>query len=385
MNPLTPRRVALLMPKFAWTLRSGIARFSGPPLLWDTITYERQAEGFAQAGRWRPHGVIGMLGRPDLMKRARALRVPLVNVHGGRHFGGAAQIGCDHHAIGRVAAEHLSSLGFSHFACIGFPNEDPNLDRRLGGFIDGLDGRDVNVFSPAAAHPPCPEIRGTFIEPGDEMLHAWVWSLPKPCAVFCSGDMMAARVLRACLHLGVAVPEHIAIMGVGDMPEFCLDLPVALSSVAVPWEEIGFEAGAMLARLMAGASVPGETVLLPPKGATIRRSTDVYAVADRRVADALRFIRAHACERIGVDDILKRVPMGRRVLERRFREMLHRSPHEEILRVRLDKAAQLLIHTDAILEVVAEDAGFSSAARLSVEFKRRFEMAPGAYRRRFRR
>jgi LacI family transcriptional regulator len=384
MKPLAPHRVALLVPKFAWALRSGIARFSGPPMLWDTITYERNDDGFAQARHWKPHGLIGMLGRADLMKRAKVLRAPFVNVHGGVYFEGAAQIGCDHRAIGRTAAEHLSSLGFSHFACIGFPMEDPNLDHRLGGYIAALDHQPVLTYDPRTSYPPCPKIRGTFIEADDGILHRWIWSLPKPCAVFASGDMLAARVLRACLHLEVPVPEQIAIVGVGDMPEFCLDLPIALSSVSVPWDQIGFEAGALLNRMMAGGKPPKSPILLAPLGVTVRRSSDVYAVADPRVADALRFIRAHACERISVPDILKKVPMGRRVLERKFRTLLNRSPHDEILRVRLEKTSKMLIHTNATLESIAEDAGFSTVARLSVEFKKRFELSPGAYRKQFK-
>jgi len=198
--------------------------------------------------------------------------------------------------------------------------------------------------------------------------------------------MMAARVLRACLHLEIAVPEEIAIVGVGDMPEFCLDLPIALSSMAVPWEQIGYEAGAWLDRLMNGsAEPPAEPVLLAPRGVTVRRSSDVYAVPDKRLADALRYIRANACERIGVSDVLKKVPMGRRVLERKFRELLKRSPHEEILRVRLNKAASMLIHTNDTLEAIASECGFSTVARLSVEFKKRFGSPPGAYRRPFQR
>jgi|GEM_PF-5189247 len=85
MNKEIPRRVALMVPKFAWALRSGIARYAGPPLLWDTITYERNDEGFGHARAWKPDGVIGMLRRPDLMKRAGKLRAPVVNIHGGRH------------------------------------------------------------------------------------------------------------------------------------------------------------------------------------------------------------------------------------------------------------------------------------------------------------
>lgn len=125
MNADPARRVALLVPRFAWALRSGIARYASPPLLWDTITYERSDEGFHQARTWKPHGVIGMLGRRDLMRRAGKLRAPIVNIHGGRHYPGAFQIGCDHTAIGKMAAEHLSACGFSNFACIGFPGEDP--------------------------------------------------------------------------------------------------------------------------------------------------------------------------------------------------------------------------------------------------------------------
>ncbi len=383
MRPLTPRRVVLMVPKFALALRTGIAQYSAPPLLWDTLTCERNDEGFRGAKAWRPDGVIGMLGRTDLMKRARALRVPLVNVHGGRFFDGAAQIGCDHEAIGRLASDYLTSLGFSHYACAGFPNENPSLDRRLSGFIAGLGDRRADVYRQEDSYPPCPKIRGTFLQPDDATLHRWVWSLPKPCAVFASGDMMAARILRACLHFDVPVPEQMAILGVGDMPEFCLDLPIALSSVAVPWEQIGFDAGALLNGMMAGKKPPKQPVLLPPTGITVRRSTDVYAVADKRVADALRFIKANACDRISVADILKRVPMGRRVLERKFRAMLRRSPHDEILRVRLERAAQLVIQTNNTMESIAEDSGFSTVARLSVEFKKRFGLPPGAYRKQF--
>lgn len=383
MKRTLPRRVALLVPKFAWALRSGIASFSGPPLMWDTITYERNDEGFAAANHWKPHGIIGMLGRPDLMRRVAEIGAPVVNVHGGKRYDGCAQIGCDHRAIGKLAAEHLSSLGFTNFACSGFPNEDPNLDRRICGFIGALEGREVSVFDHAGKYSGCPQIRGTFIEEGDSGLHSWVWSLPKPCAVFASGDMMAARILLACLHLEIPVPEQIAIVGVGDMPEFCLDLPLALSSVAVPWEQIGYEASAMLARMMKGAQPPKEALFFPPKGVTVRRSSDVYAVADKRVAEVLRYIRAHAYEGIGVADILRHVPMGRRVLERKFREFLQRSPHDEIMRVRLNKASQMLIHTNATVEAIAADSGFSTVARLSVEFKKHHGVPPGAYRRQF--
>ncbi|MBN8708376.1 MAG: substrate-binding domain-containing protein [Verrucomicrobia bacterium] len=377
------RRIALFMPRFAWAIRAGITRYSAPPMLWDTINYERSPQAFLDARRWHPHGCIGMLGRVDLVKHARRLPCPIVNIHGGRMLHRGAQVGCDHEAIGAMAADHLATLGFPQFACIGFPGEDPNDDQRLCGFLRALPGRQVDVFDVNFAYPGYKRRRGALIEPDDETLHRWVGFLRKPCAVFASGDMMAARVLRAALHLGIRVPEEIAILGVGDIPEFCLDQPILISSVIIPWEQIGHEAAVQLDRMMEGGDVSPAPVRFRPTGIAVRRSSDTYAVGDRVIAGLLRYIRTHACEGIGVADLLTQTTLGRRVLERRFRSLLGRSPHEEIQRVRLDKVVQMLLHTDATLETIAGESGLGSTSRLSVEFKKRFGQSPGAYRNSF--
>ncbi len=374
------RRIALFMPRFAWTIRAGIARYSAPPMLWDTINYERSPQAFLDARRWHPHGCIGMLGRVDLVKHARRLPCPVVNIHGGRMLHRGAQVGCDHEAIGAMAADHLAALGFPQFACIGFPGEDPNDDQRLCGYLRALPGRQVDVFDVNFAYPGYKKLRGALIEPDDEALHRWVGFLPKPCAVFASGDMMAARVLRAALHLGIRVPEEIAILGVGDIPEFCLDQPILISSVIIPWEQIGHEAAVQLDRMMEGGDASPSPVRFRPTGIAVRRSSDTYGVGDRVIAGLLRYIRMHACEGISVGDLLTQTTLGRRVLERRFRSLLGRSPHEEIQRVRLDKVVQMLLHTDATLETIAGESGLGSTSRLSVEFKKRFGQPPGAYR-----
>ena len=42
----------------------------------------------------------------------------------------------------------------------------------------------------------------------------------------------------------------------------------------------------------------------------------------------------HACDGIKVKDVLRAVPQSRTLLESRFKRILGRTPHEEILRVR---------------------------------------------------
>ena len=56
----------------------------------------------------------------------------------------------------------------------------------------------------------------------------------------------------------------------------------------------------------------------------------------------LRYIRDHACEGIDVPDALDAVPQSRRRLEYRFKKLLGRTPHEEIVRVRLERVKSLL-------------------------------------------
>ena len=74
----------------------------------------------------------------------------------------------------------------------------------------------------------------------------------------------------------------------------------------------------------------------------MRRSTDMLAVEDADLAAAVRFIREHACDGITVADVVGKLPLSRRVLESRFERVLGRTPHAEILRVRLERVKQLL-------------------------------------------
>jgi LacI family transcriptional regulator len=95
----------------------------------------------------------------------------------------------------------------------------------------------------------------------------------------------------------------------------------------------------------------------------------------------MKFIREHACEGITVEDVLDRVTVSRSVLQKRFRESLGRTLHEAIAGVRLRRVKQLLLETDQACEVLAERAGFSSRAYLSVVFKRSTGTTLAAFRR----
>jgi LacI family transcriptional regulator len=112
----------------------------------------------------------------------------------------------------------------------------------------------------------------------------------------------------------------------------------------------------------------------------VRQSTDLVAIEDPDVAQAVRFIRESACSAIDVNRVADVVGMSRRGLERRFRQYLGRSPKAEIMRVRMTHATRLMAETDETSESIAKKCGFSSLEYFTRVFRRMIGMKPQAYR-----
>ena len=176
------------------------------------------------------------------------------------------------------------------------------------------------------------------------------------------------------------MPEEVAVLGVDNDELLCALTPPPLSSIIPNPQRAGWEAAALLAVLMKGGKVAPGPLLVAPLGVAVRQSTEVLAVDDPQVARALRYIREHACEGIGVADVLRQCPMARRALEARMKALLGRTPHEEIQRVQLNRVKELLSGTDLALAQIAERAGFKHTEYLSVVFKREIGLPPSAYR-----
>jgi LacI family transcriptional regulator len=189
-------------------------------------------------------------------------------------------------------------------------------------------------------------------------------------------------VLEACRRLGVQVPDEVAVIGIHNDEMLCDLCDPPLSSVIPNARRAGYEAAAMLARMMKGEKLSAQVVLLEPVGIATRQSTDVIALDDPRMAQAVRFIRESACRHITVEDVLKAVPMSRTVFERRFKQALNCTPHEHISRTRIGLVKTLLATTELTLAAIAERTGFEHVEYLNVAFKRVEGVSPGAYRRR---
>jgi len=192
--------------------------------------------------------------------------------------------------------------------------------------------------------------------------------------------MCAHQILSACTECGIAVPDEVAVIGVDNDEVLCELSNPPLTSIDPNAQEIGYEMAALLHRIIIGEDPLAGTVRIRPRGVVVRQSTEVTAIADSDTATAVHYIRKHACDGIGVEDVLRNVQLSRSTLDRRFARFVGHSPREEITRVRLQRVKELLITTDFTLVKIAELSGFEYVEYMCDLFKRTTGRTPGQFR-----
>lgn len=331
---------------------------------------------------WKGEGVITRLENNNVVGLVQKLRVPVVYLRKVKSTAGMPTLLTDNAASGQMCFDHFKERGFRHFAFCGFNGADYS-DERRAGFVESVKklGLRCHIFRVGRqlgqAKTAGYENEGL----KDAVAVAdWIRQLPKPVGVMACNDMRGQQVLNTCRALGVAVPDEVAVIGVDNDEVLCTLSDPPLSSVVPDTERIGYETASMLARMMRGGKAPDSQIFIKPKCVVARRSTEVLAVEDRQIAAVTRFIREHACDGIDVSDVLRAVPMSRSTLDRRFIALMNCTPKDEILRVRLSRAKQLLAETDFPLPHIAEQIGLEHAEYLSRIFKKRVGMTPSDFR-----
>jgi LacI family transcriptional regulator len=364
-----PRRVAVLVEtSTTWgrAVLRGINAYRLENNAWEIFVEARGLEEHLRVPPgWRGDGVIARITNPQMVRELHALNLPVVNVSAievpEAHF---PRVCTDFNASARLAAEYLLERGFRHFAYFGLIGLDyVKCHREVFAETVKKAGGDFNWLGVRPMAGAEPDWRLDLASLGE-----WIKRLPKPIAVVCWNASSAREIVFACHEAGLLVPEEVAVLCQANDEALCETSLVPISGIAVAGEGIGTQAAKVLDGLMRGRKLPHEPILIAPLGVVTRQSTDTLAIGDRAVVKALSFLRHNPTVQI-------------RVLERRFVELLDRTPADEIRRVRLERARQLLVETDLALSQVAEMAGFSSQAYFSDLFRRQTKMTAIQYRR----
>lgn len=384
------RRVALLIETargYGRGVLRGIVRYAR---LQDPWAFYVTPGDFKQAvpkiRQWGGTGIIARIETAETAKALLATRLPLIamDLSEGQLAAGSplrrlSELASDSHQASRLAAEHLLARGFRHYAFVGFPGRvwsarrEEGFCQRIGeaGFVPHL-------------YPTPRRKRDWEWAQEQAILAAWLRRLPKPIGIMACNDDRGRQVLEACREAGVQVPEEAAVVGVDNDELLCELADPPLSSVALNAERAGYEAAALLDGLMSGRIKRPQRILAEALEVVTRRSTDVLAMDDREVAQALRFIHENAGQPIRVDEIVRHLAVSRRALEIRFQRSVGRSIHDEIQRAHLERAKRLLRESDLPLPKVAEAAGFTTPSYLVQVFRQQVGQTPARYRRQVR-
>jgi len=358
---------------------------------WTLLHYSPLVDLNWVADEWTPD--VAVIGPGvDAASLAQFASTSLVSVTVDRSAERIASVCLDEERIGTLALRHLLSTGLRNVTTCRY-NAAPFAILRERAFIARARAAGVNVAvgwgtTEALARNWAEDPAVPRIMPMESLRPAamveWLRALPKPCGIFTCTDGWARPVVRCTRVAGLRVPEDIALVGADNDTLECELMAPPLSSVMIPWQEVGRSAANLVRLVLSGDATPGKRIVISPLALQARRSSDVLAVEDVLIAKAVRWIRANIDQHMTVSMVARAVGSARQRLERRFRRVLDRTVKEEIQRARVEAARELLGTTLAGLAEVAKRSGFTTAALLNVAFRREIGMPPGVYRRRVR-
>lgn len=373
------RLVALLIEQsnaYARGLLEGINSYSQQHENW-SICLPEQVRGASPPSwleNWKGDGIIARIESKAMADAIRQKGGPVIDVSAARLVEGVPWVETNDEQIANLAADHLIEKGFRHFGFCGdlafnwSTWRGDSFSRKIE-----KSGLFCSVFSGVIK----PE--RTWMDERTE-LSKWVRALPKPVGIMCCFDIKAQQLLDICREQSISVPEEVAVIGVDNDRLLCDLSTPSLSSVIPDTHQTGYVAARLLDQMMSGQEVEPVAHLIRPLGVESRQSTDILAIDDQDIAAAIRLIRDNACAGITVTEILKRVPISRRMLESRFKKIVGRSPHQEIRRIKIAQVKRLLIETDQSIREIAWKTGFEHAEYLSVAFKRSVGVTPKDFR-----
>ncbi len=146
-------------------------------------------------------------------------------------------VGADNVLAGRMAAEHLLSLGHRELGLV-FPSILGN--DRAGGRLTGALAvlAEYNVEVPNIWRTETPYS----ISQAKRVCIDLLTLGHRPTALLCGNDIIAQGAVFAAQHIGLDVPEEVSVIGIGDF-KGSEDMEPGLTTIRIPAQSIGKIAG----------------------------------------------------------------------------------------------------------------------------------------------
>jgi LacI family transcriptional regulator len=325
--------------------------------------------------KWGANAIIGCFNSNENVTLFAKNGIVAVAQDSYRRFSSIPNLTSDYIKTGRMAADFFLEKGFKNFAFCGY-HDTVWSDERCEGFRQRVEiaGYADHFQSYTQMQLDTPWFYDS------EPLSVWLKSLPLHTALFCCDDCQGNVVTEVCNYSGIRIPESIAVLGVDNDNTICNLSQPTLSSINLDTERGGYEVAALITKMMAEPKAQYDDVVIQPTTMVSRTSTNVYATDDPYLLKALEYIHAHLDNPLSVGDILKQLPLSRRLLEQRFRAVTGSSIYSYISHCRMEKFASLLEDSDSPISEIAIQMGVNNYGNLTRQFKAIKGCTPTEYR-----
>ena len=323
---------------------------------------------------WNPVGCIygandGL--KPELIDVISSRPLVLMDCDQDFSCPGAGKVCNDADSIVGMVSREFLSMDIDHFAFCGYSGFYPWTERREQSFrrLLELNGK------------ACESI---WIEPDDaknEHLKTALRQLPKPCGLFVANDDIGRRVLGTCRMARIPVPDGISVIGVDNDAHICENSKPPLSSILPDNEQAGYNAAAMLNEIIKGAAP--RTEFFGAKAFIRRGSSHAVRVSDKRVKNAVIFIRDGIPRAITSEDVARHMGCTLRMAEILFKRSIGHSVKDEITNARVDCAKRLLADKRIGISALADMCGYSDGSSLRRAFLAKVGCSMSEWRRSF--
>lgn len=325
---------------------------------------------------WKGDGIIARIENETTAKLIYKCHLPTVDTSSANLVPGIPWVETDDKKIALMGLNHLKDQGFKNFGFIGV---NFNWSKWRAKYFGSL-LQDIGIT--CYQHDLPLDLKLNVVAK-QKNIDSWLATLPKPIGIFAAYDQLGRLVIDSSHRMGFMVPEEIAVIGVDNDPLICELCSPSLTSIIPDSFKTGYLAATLLESMMKGEKAVKLTNLIAPLGIKKRRSTDSLAIDNPHISKAMHYIYEHANSGdFNFRDILDSFPMTRRVFEKKFLELVGRTPYRELQRIRVNRLKELLGETDMSLLDVAEKSGFEHVSYMSYLFKRETGISPMAYRNR---
>lgn len=360
----------------------GVTKYShlhGPWILHNNLPFfGKSARNLPRLDTFDADGLVVMIPDKKIIEQAVGTGLPIVVKGLKGPIPGVPNFISDNVETGRKAAQHLLSLGLRHLAYCGYHGVSWSKEREEG-FMQSIveQSYEPDVYQ----QPRSRQEREWRNE--REILVEWLKSLPKPVGIMAANDDRGQEVIEACRMASIRVPNEAAVIGVDNDEIICEQANPPLSSIVRNYEEAGYEAAELIHRWISGENVTDENVVIRSTQVVSRQSTDVLAIEDPEVAEAVHFIRRAAARPLAVQDVLEVVAISRRRLDQKFCRVVGHPIQREITLSRIERITRLLLETNRSVTQIAYDLGFHGPDHMGRYFRRHKGICPTDYRRRY--